>query len=142
MNEEHLDALQAEVPKGKTILVVDDDPAICEMMNTLLSRENIQVISTVRGQEAFTYLFEGSQVKIDLLITDLQMPGYGGFSIIKEMQNPKYMKVPVVVVTGKNLDEQAIALIKLESNVKDVIKKPISTRTFVARIHEILGTAP
>ena len=139
MDEKSLEQLQSQPRNDKTILVVDDDPAICEMMNSLLGRERIQVISTVRSQEALTYLIKGSQVVIDLLITDLQMPAYGGFSIIKDLQSPKYNQVPILVVTGRNLDHQAVALIKMESNVIDVIKKPISTRDFIVRVREILG---
>ncbi len=124
----------------KTILVVDDDPAICDMMTNILTRENLQVVSTVHSKEALTYLRPGSYLKIDLIITDLQMPDYGGFSFIRDLQSPEYESAPVLVVTGRNLDNQAINMINLESNVKGLFKKPVSIKAFVKKVHEILGT--
>ena len=124
----------------KTVLIVDDDPAICDMMTTVLTRENIQVVSTVHSKEALSYLKSGSYLKIDLVVTDLQMPEYGGFSIIRDLQSASYENVPVLVVTGRNLDDQAISMIGLESNVKGVFRKPLQIKTFVAKIHEVLGT--
>ncbi len=126
----------------KTILVVDDDPAICEMMTTVLSRQNFQVVSTVHSKEALTYLRPGAYLKIDLLITDLQMPAYGGFSIIRDIQSGDYESVPILVVTGRNLDDQAIRMIMLENGVRGVFKKPLRVTDFIAKVHEILETAP
>ena len=78
----------------KTVLVVDDDPSICEFINVLLTKEDFQVISTFRSRETLNLLRSGSYLKFDLMITDLQMPGYGGYSIIKDMQKEVGVVVP------------------------------------------------
>ena len=129
--------------KTKTILVVDDDPAICDMLTALLGRAEFQVMSTVHPRESLTYFKNGSYLKVDLVITDLQMPGYGGYSLIKDLQQlEEHREVPVIVITGKNLDKETLALIQMESNVKELFKKPFSTTKLVNTIHDLLGTAP
>ncbi len=126
----------------KIILVVDDDPNTCDFLTAILTKENFQVLSTFQSKETLNYLKQGSHVKVDLLITDLQMPGYGGFSIIKDLQTDEYSRVPILVVTGRNLDQDAVNMIKLEPNVQGLHIKPISPANFVADVHRILGTTP
>ena len=124
----------------KTILVVDDDPSICEFINVLLTKEDFQVISTFRSRETLSLLRQGSYLKFDLLITDLQMPGYGGYSIIKDMQREGYQSTPVLVLTGRNLDPGTIEIICREPNVRGLCKKPISANELKRKVHELLGS--
>ena len=123
----------------KTILVVDDDPNTCEFLTTILTKENYQVLSTFQAKDTLGYLKQGSHVKIDLVITDLQMPGYGGFSVIKDLQGEQFVSVPILVVTGRNLDQDAINMIKMEPNVRGIHKKPIVPSGFVQEVRDILG---
>jgi len=124
----------------KTVLVVDDDPSICEFINILLTKEDFQVISTFRSRETLNLLRQGSYLKFDLLITDLQMPGYGGYSIIKDMQREGYQNTPVLVLTGRRLDPGTIDIICREPNVRGLCKKPISATELKKKVHELLGT--
>ena len=126
----------------KTVLVVDDDPSICELLNVLLAREEFQVISTFRSRETLNLLRLGDYLKFDLLITDIQMPGYGGYSIIKDMQKEGYQNTPVLVLTGRNLDPGTVEIISKEPNVRAICKKPISPSELTAKVHELLGTTP
>jgi len=126
----------------KTILVVDDDPSICEFINVLLTKEDFQVISTFRSRETLNLLRTGSYLKFDLLIADLQMPGYGGYSIIKDMQREGYQNTPVLVLTGRKLDPGTIKIIEDEPNVRGLCKKPISANDLKKKVHELLGTKP
>ncbi|OGR88086.1 MAG: hypothetical protein A3A86_00435 [Elusimicrobia bacterium RIFCSPLOWO2_01_FULL_60_11] len=125
--------------KMKTILVVDDDPVICEFLNALLTRDDFQVISTFRSRETLNLLRHGSYLKFDLLITDLQMPGYGGYSIIKDMQKEGYQNTPVLVLTGQDLDPGTVEIISREPNVRGLIKKPVSAAELRLKVHELLG---
>ena len=126
----------------KTILVVDDDPSICEFINVLLTKEDFQVISTFRSRETLNLLRQGSYLKFDLLITDLQMPGYGGYSIIKDMQREGYQSTPILVLTGRNLDSGTVDIICREPNVRGLCKKPISANELRKKVHELMGTTP
>ena len=128
--------------KMKTILVVDDDPSICELINALLTKEDFQVISTFRSRETLNLLRQGSYLKFDLLITDLQMPGYGGYSIIKDMQREGYQQTPVLVLTGRKLDPGTVDIICREPNVRGLCKKPISANDLRRKVHDLLGTNP
>lgn len=125
--------------KMKTILVVDDDPTICEFLNELLTKDDFQVISTFRSRETLNLLRLGSYLKFDLLITDLQMPGYGGYSIIKDMQKEGYQDTPVLVLTGQGLDSGTIEIISREPNVRGLCEKPISAAELRRKVHELLG---
>ena len=134
-----MNVIQTEL---KTVLVVDDDPAICELLNVLLAREEFQVISTFRSRETLNLLRSGDYLKFDLLITDIQMPGYGGYSIIKDMQKEGYQNTPVLVLTGRNLDPGTVEIISKEPNVRAILKKPIAPTELTDKVHELLGTNP
>ena len=125
--------------KMKTILVVDDDPSICEFLSALLTKDDFQVISTFRSRETLNLLRQGSYLKFDLLITDLQMPGYGGYSIIKDMQKEGYQDTPVLVLTGQDLDPGTVEIISREPNVRALLNRPISSAELKAKVHELLG---
>ena len=132
----------AEKTNDKTILVVDDDPAACDLMSTVLAKANYQVLSTFHSRETLTYLKQGAYLKVDLVITDLEMPGYGGYSIIKDLQSGIYEQVPVLVVTGRKLDDDTIRMIEGEPNVKGLLRKPLSVTSFLGKVNGILGVNP
>ena len=124
---------------SKKVLIIDDDRNLCAAMETILEKEDFQVVSTFRSKESLGFLKKGAYLKINLVITDLQMPGLGGFSIIKDIQGEDYDKVPVLVITGRNLDPVTMDMIKHEPNVKGIYKKPLSVSNFVAAVYKILG---
>ena len=128
--------------KTVSILIVDDDPQICEMLSSILSKEDFQVVSTFRSNESLGFLKKGSYVKFNLVITDLQMPGLGGFSIIKNIQADSYESVPVLVMTGRNLDAGTIDMIKNEPNVKTLSQKPLFLSDFISTVYSALGILP
>ena len=123
----------------KTVLVVDDDPSICDFISVLLSREDYQVITTFRSAETTSLLKSGSYLRFDLMILDLQMPGLGGYSIIKNMQTKYYQKAPILVLTGRNLERGTIEMICAEPNVKGLCKKPISAPELVRKVRALTG---
>ena len=126
----------------KTVLVVDDDPAICEFLNILLTKEDFQVISTFRSKETLNLLRADSYLNFNLMILDLQMPGYGGYSIIKDMQREGFQNVPILVLTGRNLDPGTIDIICKEPNVRGLCRKPISAPELKKKVHQLLNTKP
>ena len=126
----------------KTILVIDDDPAICDFLNILLSREDFQVIATFRSAEALNLLKAESYLRFDLVIIDLQMPVPGGYSIIKEAQKEGYQKMPILVLSGKNLDKGTVDMICSEPNVKGLCRKPISAQKLVKKVRALIEASP
>ena len=82
-----------------TILVVDNEPGLCNVLKKALGREGYQVLTASTGRRALTLLKKG---KIDLLLLDLKMPGLGGLDILRELRKGSSKKVvpPTVVLTA------------------------------------------
>ena len=128
-------------PSSKTILTVDDDDTVQELMRMLLTREGFRVQTATSGAAALERL-KTSGRQIDLVVLDMMMPNEGGYETIKKMQQPEYQQVPVIVVTAREMDSGTVNMIKLESNVKGYEKKPVVPKIFAEKIHGILGTTP
>lgn len=82
----------------KTILVVDDEPAILDLLTTLLSDEGYQVLSAVDGAAALEGL---KREAVDVVITDGMMPRLDGEALIRAMRaRPETREVPVIFVSA------------------------------------------
>lgn len=123
----------------KTVLVVDDDPNLRDLMESLLEREGFQVVCASNGQEAAELLKRESLRRFDLAIMDLMMPGDGGFSTIRKIQGAEYLKTPVIVVTSRVLDRGTVEMIRQEPNVVDLLPKPLDVMLFKAKIEQYLN---
>ena len=123
----------------KTVLVVDDDPNLTDLMESLLEREGFQVVCCSNGQDAANLLKLESLRKFDLIIMDLMMPGDGGFSTIRQIQGPAFMPAPVIVVTSRVLDKGTVDMIRQEPNVIDLIPKPLDVMQLKAKIEKHLS---
>ena len=128
-------------PRSRTILVVDDDPSICDVFEVALFREGFNIMKLLSGEKVMEMIKKESSV-IDLVVLDLMLPGMGGYDILKAMQDSGYPKIPVFVITARMLDKEAVDKIKNESNVKDFWHKPVDIKAFTQRVHEVLGTVP
>ncbi len=129
-------------PSTKRILVIDDDNPTCLYFKTLLGFDGFQVETAGGGEDALKFLKSGAFHNFDLVILDLMMPGYGGYEVLKELQQPGYQDVPIFIETAHVLDQGTVELINSESNVHGYWTKPIDTKGFKAKVHEILGTEP
>ena len=76
------------------------------------------------------------------MILDLQMPNWGGYSIIKEVQQEGYQKTPILVLSGKNMDPGTVEIIRGEPNVRGLCKKPIAIKELKKVVHSLMGTTP
>ena len=129
-------------PGGKTILVVDDDKSACAFFDTLLSRDGFEITIENSGEDALDLLRSDAYQKFDLLVLDLMMPGYGGYEVLKEMQQGDYQKIPIFIVTARALDPGAVEMIRNESNVHEFWRKPVDPIEFRRKIHVTLNTVP
>ena len=125
-------------PASKTILVVDDEETVRSFFEILLSKKGFNVISVPSGTAALSRLRGKTFRRIDLVILDLMMPGPGGYEVIKELQKPEYQNVPILIATGRTMDKNTVAMIKLESNVHGYWQKPIDTDAFINKVSELL----
>ena len=83
----------------KTILLVDDDPDLVEMLRRKLEAEGYAVVMALDGKEA---LMKAEASQPDLVLLDLMMPVMDGFATLQELRRmPKTHATPIVILTGK-----------------------------------------
>jgi DNA-binding NtrC family response regulator len=101
------------------ILVVDDDPIICRQLERLYSERDYQVTITNLADQALELLEDHN---IDLVITDIRLPGGNGFNLAKRIVE-RWNDIPVIVMTGSGEVAEAVDLLKI--GVSDYIVKPL-----------------
>ncbi len=118
----------------KTVLVVDDEKDIRDLIAYNLSKEGFAVLTAEDGNEALAKL--GSH-KVALVVLDIMMPGMDGFEVCKRIRAAEAgEKIPVMFLTARSAEVDQI--IGLELGADDFIQKPISPRVLVARIKSLL----
>jgi len=109
------------------ILVVDDDPAINEMLTIVLEAEGFETESVTDGAAAVPAF---RKYDPDLILLDLMLPGMNGVDICREIR--KESAVPIVMLTAKT--DTVDVVLGLESGADDYITKPFKPKELVARI--------
>jgi DNA-binding response OmpR family regulator len=85
-------------PNYSVVLVIDDDPLICALLQDILHEEGYEVLLADDGEQALVIL---TTVRPDLVTLDLNLPGIGGDIVLKELRNQDTTKdVPVIVVSA------------------------------------------
>lgn len=110
-----------------TILVVDDDPAISEMLTIVLESEGMEPIAVTDGNGAVP-MFQRHDP--DLILLDLMLPGMNGVDICRSIR--QVSSVPIVMLTAKT--DTVDVVLGLESGADDYITKPFKPKELVARI--------
>ncbi len=124
--------------EGETILVVDDEPAVLHVTETILERLGYRVRSAQSGPEALK-IYQASENGIDLVVLDMIMPGMGGgetFERLKEM-NPK---VKVLLASGYSLNGEAEQIFK--KGCRGFLQKPFTKGELSRKIRQILEDKP
>lgn len=120
--------------KTKTVLVVDDEPDIVDLVSYNLKKEGFEVSSASDGEEALNRIRKGG---FDVLILDLMLPGIQGMELCRILRNdPKTKNLPIIMLTAKG--EELDRVLGLETGADDYITKPFSPRELVARIRAVL----
>ncbi len=114
------------------ILVVDDDPAIRELIREYLSEHDFKVSMAETGAEMDKVL--GSVDMVDLVILDLKLPDEDGLSIARRIRES--LDLPIIILTGRK--EEADRIMGLELGADDYVTKPFSQRELMARIKAVL----
>src|SRR6266704_2865419 len=121
-------------PMTSKILVVDDEAHIIELARIYLTREGYDVEGVGDGAQALTRF---SQVKPDLVVLDIMLPGTDGLTICKEIR--KQSQVPIIMLTAK--DEVTDKVVGLEVGADDYLTKPFYPQELVARAKALLRRA-
>jgi len=120
---------------NQRILIVEDDPAIADFVQTALKRENFETELVKRGDMVL------GRVKAsppDLVLLDLMLPGMDGLEVCKALRLQRQY-VPIIMLTAK--DDDVDKVVGLEIGADDYITKPFKIRELIARIHAILRLA-
>ena len=114
-----------------TVLLVEDEPSVGELVRAYLTRDGYTVVWVRSGEEAIVEL-ERHHIRIVLL--DIGLPGLDGFEVCREMRARS--RVPILMLTAR--DEEADRIVGLEVGADDYLTKPFSPRELVARMKAIL----
>ena len=114
-----------------TILVIDDDERLRELLDEYLGSRGFQVATAVDGEAGLTRLRSGG---IDAVVLDLMMPGIDGLDVLRTLRpdNP----VPVLMLTARGDDIDRI--VGLELGADDYLPKPFNPRELLARLNAVL----
>ncbi len=115
------------------ILVVDDEPEICELLTRLLERGGHRIVSANSGYDALKLLETGG---IDLVLTDLMMPGMDGLGLLERIQ-ARDPDLPVVMVTAVN--DIAVAMAAMRRGAYDYLSKPFEREHLGAAVQRALN---
>jgi DNA-binding response OmpR family regulator len=119
---------------AQTILVVDDEAKLRDMIRVYLEQEGYRVVEAGHGREA---LYVARVEKPDLIILDLMMPEMGGYEFMRAFS--KEAEVPVIMLTAKVEDQDKI--LGLELGADDYVTKPFNVRELIARVRAVLRRA-
>ena len=114
------------------ILVVDDDNRIRELIKEYLNDNNFIVSTAVDAENAKIKL---EQIKFDLVVLDVMMPGQSGFDLTKEIK--RKINLPIILLTAKGEAENRIK--GLEFGADDYLGKPFQPKELLLRIKNILS---
>ncbi|MCM3082005.1 response regulator transcription factor [Brevibacillus agri] len=114
-----------------TILIVDDEPQILEILSSYLRKEGYHVITAEDGRQALEC---AATYPIGLIILDLMLPDMTGENVCREIR--KTSRVPILMLTAKSGEADRIT--GLEIGADDYLVKPFSPRELVARVRAIL----
>jgi DNA-binding response OmpR family regulator len=125
--------MNASTPR---VLVVEDDPNVRGLLETLLSSEGYEVSTASDGLAGLVKL---SSTRPDLMLLDLMMPDLGGVRVLEELRaDPQLSAVPVIVVTGK---VEAVPGLRDVLGQDNVFVKPFGVTELLARVAEVTGGA-
>lgn len=118
----------------KTVLVVDDEPALAWGIGLVLQDEGYAVVTASNGREALERLAAGP---VDLVITDLMMPTMNGFELIGRLAESATLRdVPVVVMSAM---ARAAAEAALGSAPRVYLQKPVTVADVLAAVRGLIG---
>jgi DNA-binding response OmpR family regulator len=126
-------------PSEKLVVIIDDDDSVRELLEFIVQKEGFRTDTAIDGEAGLNKIAE---VKPDLVILDLMLPRYGGFEVLRQLQNGDTARIPIVIVTGRYTDRTTAEMIRQESNVMDFLEKPIKAGVLSNALHKILKTQP
>jgi DNA-binding response OmpR family regulator len=128
------------VESVRTVLVVDDEPPVRDIVSQYLTRDGFRVVATGDGRAVMDMVEQESP---DLIVLDVMLPGMSGLELCRAIRARR--AIPVILLTARG--EETDRIVGLEIGADDYVTKPFSPRELVARVRAVLrrsvdGAAP
>jgi DNA-binding response OmpR family regulator len=121
-------------PPSTTVLVVDDEPMVREVVSAYLDREGYLTLEASDGEEALRSVDVHAP---DLIVLDVMLPKIDGYTVLAELR--KRTDVPVILLTARS--QEVDRVLGLELGADDYVVKPFSPRELTARVKSVLRRA-
>ena len=119
-----------------TILCIEDEPEMIELIRLILEQHNYDVIGVLGGEEG---LRVAEETRPDLVLLDLMMPGLDGWAVYQRMRSSESLRdTPVIIVTAKAQTIDKVLGLHI-AKVDDYISKPFGPQELISSIQRILG---
>ncbi|WP_310605387.1 response regulator transcription factor [Anaerosporobacter sp.] len=120
----------------KTILAVDDEPHILELLQYNLESAGYEVIKAETGEEAMDCI-ENQSYEFAVILLDWMLPGIDGIEVLKRVRmNERYKNVPIIMLTAKS--DEISKVVGLEIGADDYLAKPFGVHELMARMKAVM----
>ncbi|SMC96675.1 two component transcriptional regulator, winged helix family [Desulfocicer vacuolatum DSM 3385] len=114
-----------------TMLIIDDDSELCELLEAYLTPEGFKVTFRQDGEKGMQQALSG---KHDIVILDIMLPKSNGFEILSHIR--RHSAIPVIMLTARG--DEVDRIVGLEMGADDYLPKPFNPRELVARVRAVL----
>jgi len=119
---------------SETILVVDDQSSVRQLLQEYLTEQGFRVVTAPDGQNA---IYMARHEQPDLILLDVMMPKMDGYQFLRQFRLER--RTPIIIITAR--EEETDAVLGLDLGADDVVTKPFRMRELVARIRAVLRRA-
>jgi DNA-binding response OmpR family regulator len=119
---------------AERILIVDDDPLLCNLLHMALGREGFETVETYSGDDALAYLDEQDA---DLILLDVMMADVNGFDVLRRLKaDTRLARIPVIFLTARvdAISQQT----GMDIGAVEYLTKPITPDVLIERIRSVL----
>lgn len=126
----------SETTPERLVLLVDDDESLLDLMEHVVKKEGLRTERAVDGPEA---LRKARALRPDAIVLDMMLPGLGGREVARGLQDAGCVGIPIVVVTGRQMNPGEIESLRREPNVREFMEKPVRPAVLAATLRRLLG---
>lgn len=125
--------------QGATVLVVDDDQPIRDLLSQCLTDEGFRPVTASNGREAIAFI-ESSAQPPDIMLLDLLMPEITGYAVLEYLRHNLLQQLPVLIFSAQRPDSSILEA--LDSELRDFVSKPFELAELLIRMKRLLLRSP